>query len=571
MPRSRFATIKGAQFRGPYTPTLLFIVAELISVNATTADGEHDSDALMARIPGRRHSPLKRGNMLVQDQTNAIAFLGDRHTHGSDEIEHIETHISHIFLAHDRAFKMKRAVKLPYVDFSTPELRLEACKREVRLNGVTAPSLYLGVRTISRDQAGKLHFGDGELVEPVVEMVRFNQDALFDRMAMEGRLNAKIMTQAARMIARYHQGAPVVHGSSGSANIGAVLAINRAGFATSRVFDETEVATITQRFEEILKENASLLDGREASGKVRLCHGDLHLRNICLIGGEPCLFDCIEFNDQIATVDTLYDLAFLLMDLWHRGFPQFANLVMNRYLDETDDDDGFVLLPFFMAIRAAVRAHVIATHVAEGGSAADLESDARSYFELARSLLTKVQPRLVVIGGFSGSGKTTVADALAALLGAPPGARIIESDRIRKALHGVSAEVHLDADAYRPDVSDEVYSEIVRRSLAITKAGGSVVADAVFDRLENRQLIEVASTAAGNRCEPVWLQADVRVLQQRVSSRHEGPSDADLRVLARQLSGGQTPPAWRVIDAQQQVGEIVREILEPGKVGRAWG
>lgn len=507
--------------------------------------------------------------MLVQDQTDATAFLGDPHTHASDAVEHIETHISHIFLARDRAFKMKRAVKLPYVDFSTPELRLQACKREVHLNGATAPGLYLGVRTITRDQAGKLQFGDGELVEPVIEMVRFDQGALFDRMAMDGRLNAKIMTQAARMIARYHHSAPVVHGSSGSANIGAVLAINRAGFATSRVFDETEVATITQLFEKILKENASLLDGREASGKVRLCHGDLHLRNICLIGGEPCLFDCIEFNDQIATVDTLYDLAFLLMDLWHRGFPQFANLVMNRYLDETDDEDGFALLPFFMAIRAAIRAHVIATQVAEGAGAAHLVSDAHSYFELARFLLTKVQPRFIVIGGFSGSGKTTVADALAPRLGAPPGARIIESDRIRKALHGVPAEVHLDADAYKPAVSNKVYSEIARRSLAILKAGGSVVADAVFDRLHNRSLIEVASAAAGIQCEAVWLEAGVQILRQRVVSRQEGPSDADLHVLARQISGEREPLSWRVIDARQPVGEILREILEPGKDARA--
>ena len=509
--------------------------------------------------------------MLVQDQTDAIAFLGDRQTHASDAVEHIETHISHIFLARDRAFKMKRAVKLPYVDFSTPELRLEACKREVHLNGPTAPGLYLGVRTITRDQAGKLQFGDGELVEPVVEMVRFDQGALFDRMAVDGRLTTKLLTQAARMIARYHRGAPVVHRGSGSANIGAVLAINRAGFATSRVFDETAVATVSQLFEEALKENGSLLDAREASGKVRLCHGDLHLRNICLIGGQPRLFDCIEFNDQIATIDTLYDLAFLLMDLWHRGFPQLANLVMNRYLDESDDEDGFTLLPFFMAIRAAVRAHVIATQVAEGGSQAHLVSDAHSYFELARSLLAKVQPRLIVIGGFSGSGKTTVADALAPWLGAPPGARIIESDRIRKALHGVPAEAPLDADAYRPDVSDKVYSEIVRRSLAILKAGGSAVADAVFDRLHNRSLIEIASTAAGIPCEAVWLEAGVQILQQRVASRQEGPSDADLHVLAQQMSGGRGPLSWRMIDAEQPVGGIVREILEPGKAARASG
>ncbi|MFK0278557.1 AAA family ATPase [Ensifer sp. NPDC090286] len=509
--------------------------------------------------------------MLVQDQTDATAFLGDRRTHGGDVVEHIETHISHVFLAHDRAFKMKRAVKLPYVDFSTPELRLKACEREVKLNGPAAPGLYLGVRKIARDRAGRLHFGDGELVEPVVEMVRFDQNALFDRMAMEGRLTARLLSEAARMIARYHHVAPVVHRGSGSANIGAVLAINTAGFGTSQVFEETEVTAVTQRFEAVLREFGPILDRREASGKVRLCHGDLHLRNICLIDGQPRLFDCIEFNDQIATIDTLYDLAFLLMDLWHRGLPQFANLVMNRYLDVSDDEDGFALLPFFMAIRAAVRAHVTATQVAEDASAVHLVSEARSYFELAHALLTKVQPRLIVIGGFSGSGKTTVADALAAELGAPPGARIIESDRVRKAFYGVSAETRLGADAYKPDVSDNVYSEVVRRSLTVLKAGGSVVADAVFDRARNRSLIEVAARAEGIPCEAVWLEASASMLRQRVATRNKGPSDADLSVLAQQLSGEGKPLNWRVVNAEQPVSDIVRDILEPGKVSQASG
>ena len=150
--------------------------------------------------------------------------------------------------------------------------------------------------------------------------------------------------------------------------------------------------TFAKIFRTALARHSGLLDRREAAGKIRRCHGDLHLRNICLFDGEPRLFDCIEFNDQIASVDVLYDLAFLLMDLWHRGFPQLANLVMNRYLDEADDEDGFILLPFFMAVRAAVRAHVTATQVEEGGAVSGkLIAEARSYFDLARTLLQQTR------------------------------------------------------------------------------------------------------------------------------------------------------------------------------------
>ena len=175
-----------------------------------------------------------------------------------------------------------------------------------------------------------------------------------------------------------------------SANLAGVLDINEAGFATSHVFAKAEIDTFSKVFRTALTRHSKLLDRREAAGKVRRCHGDIHLRNICLLDGEPRLFDCIEFNDQIATVDVLYDLAFLLMDLWHRGFPEFASLVMNRYLDEGDDEDGFVLLPFFMAVRAAVRAHVTATQVEEGSTDSEkLIAEARSYFDLARASFLK--------------------------------------------------------------------------------------------------------------------------------------------------------------------------------------
>lgn len=503
--------------------------------------------------------------MIVDHQTEARAFMQSPATHGlAQPVETIETHISQVFLAGDRAYKLKRAVKLPYVDFSTPGLRLAACEKEVALNMLTAPSLYLGVRRITRERDGSLAFdGGGEMVDAVVEMVRFDQASLFDQMAAEGALGARQMTEVARMVARFHRQVPVVHAGGGADNLAGVLSINEAGFGTSSVFGAAELAPFNAAFRKALSRHAALLDRREAAGKVRRCHGDLHLRNIFLMDGEPTLFDCIEFNDQIATVDTLYDLAFLLMDLWHRGLGEFANLVMNRYLDETDDEDGFVLLPFLMAIRAAVRAHVTATQVEEADERSrELIRVARSYFELARALLAEAPARLVAIGGVSGSGKTTVAEALAPHVGPPPGARIVESDRIRKAMHGVPPETRLPPKAYRPEVSDRVYREMAWRAGVILGEGGSVVADAVFDREQNREMIEVTARSAGVPFDGIWLEADPALLWKRVAERTGGSSDATVDVLSLQLGRDIGHVSWRRIDAAAGKEEIVEEILE---------
>lgn len=392
-------------------------------------------------------------------------------------------------------------------------------------------------------------------------MVRFDQSKLLDRMATAGKLTSALMTGVARMIAQYHRNADVVHAGSRTANIGGVLEINSAGFATSHVFDREEIETLNAAFRDALARHASLLDRREAAGRVRRCHGDLHLRNICVFDGEPRLFDCIEFNDQIATVDVLYDLAFLSMDLWHRGFPQFANLVMNRYLDDADDEDGFILLPFFMAVRAAVRAHVTATQVEEGSSeSTKLIAEARSY----RARANPARPDATSAHRDRWPerlGKTTIAEAVAAHIGAPPGARIVESDRIRKAMHGVPAETKLPDKVYRRGVSERVYRQIAWRAELILAEGGSVVADAVFDNPDDRNRIK---RVANDRAIPFagfWLMADPSVLWRRVSERKGGPSDATVDILSRQLQRDAGPSTWRNISANRDVAEITAEMM----------
>ncbi|MCK9516459.1 MAG: AAA family ATPase [Ottowia sp.] len=476
----------------------------------------------------------------------------------------METHISRIFLVGDRALKMKRAVRLPYADFSTAEQRLQVCEKEVALNAPGAPGLYLGVRRITRAADGGLEWdGAGELVDAVVVMRRFDQDCLFSNLARAGALTLPLMTATAQAIARSHEAAPVRRGVGGAARMAAVLDINRAGFGASRVFTPAETKQLDASFRAALMQHAALLDRRATAGQVRRCHGDLHLRNICLINGQPRLFDCIEFSDEIATVDVLYDLAFLLMDLWHLQLVDLSNWVMNRYLDTTGDDGGFALLPFFMAVRAAVRAHVIAAQAGQGSvSESALAHEARGYYDLATSLLHERPACLIAIGGFSGSGKSTVSDALAAHVGAPPGARVIESDRVRKARYGVAPDTRLPPSAYRPEVSVAVYDDMAARAEGIVAAGGAAIVNAVFDRAHERARIQAVAARHGVPFLGLWLDAPPDVLQQRVAQRTGSASDATVDVLQGQLAqGGGVPPEWQRLDAARDRQRIVDDVL----------
>ncbi len=514
--------------------------------------------------------------MQVDLQSEAIGFLTDPLTHGAgaDAVEVIETHISVVVLAGRRAYKLKRAVKLNYVDFSTVEMRLAQCEREVEFNRRAVPDLYLGVRRITRAADGSLTFdGDGPLVDAVVEMVRFDQDGLFDRMAVRGALTPALLAELAVAVARLHETAPVELAVGGTDNIAGVLAINQRALAEATLFPLDRVERFNRAFREALALAAPLLDRRQRLGKVRHCHGDLHLRNICLFEGHPAPFDCLEFNDAMATVDVLYDLAFLLMDLWHRDLKAGANLVLNRYLDVLDESDGLTLVPFLMAIRAAVRAHVSATRGEDPGEAANaamLRQDAVSYFHLAQALLRPVPPRLVAIGGFSGVGKSTVAAAIAQAVGAPPGARVLSSDRIRKRMGGVAPTVRLPAPAYRREVSRAVYETLGREAEYLLALGHGVVLDATFRRPEERTRIEQMASAVDVPLTGIWLDVAPETLIERVEGRGADPSDANAETIRHQIDQFSGPVTWAIVPADGGIDEVVGRVmalLEPSSAG----
>jgi predicted kinase len=251
------------------------------------------------------------------------------------------------------------------------------------------------------------------------------------------------------------------------------------------------------------------------------------------------------------------------MDLWHREQRALANLVLNRYLDACDESDGLRLVPFFMAIRAAVRAHVTAAQAvgALPPASVPLLAEARSYFDLALSLLRPAEPELVAVGGLSGTGKSTVAARLAADLGMPPGARVLNSDRIRKRLHGVPAETRLPESAYRPEVSDAVYAALRQEAAQALAAGCSVIVDAVFDRPAERAAIEALAVQAGVAFQGIWLDASTAALLARIDARRNDPSDATSDVLRAQLARDCGVITWRRLNAETDPATIRDAIL----------
>jgi aminoglycoside phosphotransferase family enzyme/predicted kinase len=493
--------------------------------------------------------------MIVEDQSEVVGLLESPSTHGGARVERIDTHSAVVFLTGQRAYKLKRAVRYDYLDFSTAERRRAMCEAEVRLNRRTAPALYRGVVPINRQRSGALALGGaGAPVDWVVDMNRFSQEALFDRLAATGRLELELMPSLAVAVADFHAAAEHRPDHGGKSGMAWVIDGNAEGFREygADVLDQAVCRRVTARARDELDMRSTLLDERRASGFVRQCHGDLHLRNIVLLDRQPTLFDAVEFNDQIACTDVLYDVAFLLMDLWRLGLPRHANAVWNTYLAAAGDLDGVSLFPLFLSCRAAVRAKTSATaarlqqHTESRGVPEDL---AREYLAMADDLLRAPRPCLVAIGGFSGSGKSTLALALAPSVGAVPGAFVIRSDEIRKRLCGVSPLDRLGADAYSAEMSKRVYATAVKQAAATLRAGHSAIVDAVFARSADRQTIERIAADMSVPFVGLWLDAPEPMLVARTEQRRHDASDADANVIRMQHRQRTGPMTWHRIDA----------------------
>lgn len=482
-------------------------------------------------------------------QEEVIGFLA------AQTSERVETHISLVFLGDGTVYKLKRVVSLPYVDFSTLDSRRAACEAELALNRRTAPMLYRRVAAITRAAGGGLEWnGPGEVRDWVVEMNRFDRDQQLDR----APLDKNIIQDLADAVVAMHEGAEITGDRGGHGGLTWVVEGNRESFRRARpgIFDPVAVETLIRRSQDALDTHRDLLERRRLSGKVRRCHGDLHPGNICLIDGKPVLFDAIEFSDAIANIDVAYDLAFLVMDLHRRGMGEFAALLLTRWLAATGDFEALPLLPVMLSLRAAIRSHIAGVL----GKA----DEARAYFERAEAYLDPVPPRLVAVGGLSGTGKSHLSRKLAPHLGAAPGAVVLRTDVIRKHLMGVPPETRLPPEAYADAVTEKVYAILHAQAEQVLSAGFAAIIDAVSALPAQRRALADLAARLDVPFDGLWLEAGADHLRRRIAERRNNASDATVAVLDRQLDYDLGAMEWTVIDSsgeKERTVELARRVL----------
>ncbi|NJN47202.1 MAG: AAA family ATPase [Candidatus Competibacteraceae bacterium] len=491
-------------------------------------------------------------------QATLVAALCDpaRYPHAGDCVEHLQTHISHILLVGDYAYKIKKPLDLGFLDFTSLAHRKIYCEEELRLNRRLAPDIYMDCIPICGSVENPILDGDpANAVEYAVKMRRFPQSALLDRSLASGVLELTQIDRLAKQLADFHEsvarapteqpfGCPEQVQQPALDNFTQTRPLLEAS-EDLQLLNQLEQWTITA-----YRQLQPILLARKTGGFIRECHGDLHLGNMLLQDGQITVFDCIEFNDEFRWIDVMSDLGFLLMDLHHRQAPALAWRLLNDYLECSGDYAGLAMLPYYQIYRALVRAKIAAIRAnqAELGSAArtDAEAECRSYLRLARQFTQAHQPFLLITHGVSGSGKSTITTQLLATLGAIR----IRSDVERKRLFGLKplegSDSTLNQGLYTADAGAKTYERLQELCGQIVGAGYPVLVDATFLQLAQRQAFR---ELADSRALPFVLlacTADPAILRDRVEQRKqrgEDAAEADVSVLEQQLRHSTAPTA----------------------------
>jgi uncharacterized protein len=472
--------------------------------------------------------------------------------HQAAETQLVETHISYVLVGADHAYKIKKALKNAFLDQSTLALRQHACCEELRLNRRLAAGLYLGVAPITGSVEAPRLGGSGRTIDCAVKMRAFDQAGLWDRLAARHALHAAHVDELVRLLAPFHAGAAVAdpRGRLGSpAQVHAPLqdSLNDLERLVGTPQDRQRVHALRAWEAAAYRGLAPTMAERLATGRVRECHGDLHLGNVTLIDGRTTVFDGIEFNDDFRWIDVMSDVAFMAMDLHACGLPRLAHRFVNAYLEHSGDYGGAQMLNYYQVHRALVRAKVELMRLAQyrdagnegAADAAQHAAGAAHYLELAVRLCHPARPVLMLTHGFSGSGKTTLTGSLLEAIGAIR----IRADVERKRLAGLPAQAHsnspLFSGLYSEKTTAATYAHLLALAAPVLADGHPAIVDASFMQRSQRDAARRWASERNLPCLILDFNADVTVLRERLrqrSARGADASEADEAVLAAQIA-----------------------------------
>lgn len=491
-------------------------------------------------------------------QQRLIAALRNphRYPHGAKTVRLIETHISWVLLAGRYAYKIKKAVNLGFLDFSTLKARHFFCHEEIRLNRRLAPKLYLGVVPVMGDLSDPRLGANGDasatsVIEYAVKMRRFASAGLMDHLLAQGKITPQHIDRLAATVARFHRSLPAAEQDSSFGTCASILAAAMGNFShleslEQHPSDQAMIGALREQTQREYAEREQNFVHRRSQGMVRECHGDLHLGNIVLIAGEPVPFDCIEFQPELRWIDVMSEVAFTVMDLLYHGHADLAFRFLNAYLEITGDYAGVAVLRFYVMYRATVRGMVGAVRASQPGlsdpaKAKELAAS-RAYLALAAQSVPRGRAALIITHGLPGSGKSTFAQIALERLGAIR----IRSDIERKRLFGFHA---LDdsrssgTDIYTPAATRATYARLSDLARDLLAAGYRVIVDAAFLRQDERRQFLALATSMNVPFVIASVSTSEGAIRPRLAQRlslNQDASEADEAVL-QVLNASQEP------------------------------
>ncbi len=469
-------------------------------------------------------------------------------------IQLIQTHISYVLLTGDYAYKVKKPANFGFLDFTTLERRQHFCQEELRLNRRLSPELYLAVLPIAQSSAD----GPFQMVmteEPLpegmetgdytVQMRQFAQSCLFSQLFARGELTLEQMQTLGKLVASFHAIAATDPEIQAFGSVAAIQQVDENNYALSLPFvgrsqTQTQLDETRGFTRQFFADHADWFQQRQEEGKIRECHGDLHLNNICLYQDQIQVFDCIEFNQEFRNIDVIYDAAFMVMDLEFQGRVDLANTFLNAYLERTGDYWGAALLPLYLSMRAYIRGNVNSLALNDpaisAGEKQQFQERGSAYYRLAWDYTRRPQGRVFLMSGLSGAGKSTVARQVAQHLNAIH----IRSDAVRKQLAGIPLEQRGDAAGaygsgiYTPEMTQKTYDRLLELGIFLAQQGFPVILDAKYDRQSLRQAAIAKTQAAGLPLQILHCTAPVEVIRDRLQTRTGDIADATADLLTTQ-------------------------------------